>query len=140
MREATCDDLLEMLRMSKLFVEALGETPNRESIVSTLENLIESDDGVVLITEGGMVGALCYPKFFNTDSVLAQEMFWWVDEKHRGNGIAGGLLTGLEEWARGKSADELIMIAVDRLEGGKVGKIYRKRGYKPFERSYSKEL
>lgn len=139
MRTATKDDVLEMLRMGRAFCAALGEPCDRESIVSTLEFLIDSDQGTVLVDDGAMVGALLVPHFFDNSRVMATELFWWVDEDKRGNGAGAKLLNEVELWAKAHGAERLSMMSMAGL-GDEVGKIYERHGFKHFESHYVKVI
>ena len=134
MRNATIDDMDEILRMGKSFANALHEDSDIESIEDTAINLIESDIGVLLIEDHAMAGALVVPNFFDKDRLIATELFWWVDKEARGNGAGKRLLNGLESWAQDKGAERLTMITMDSLEN--VGKLYERAGYRKFETSY----
>lgn len=122
--------------MGRAFCAHLGEAGDDHSMVLTAKSLIDSEDSILLMDDGAMAAALVYPHFFNTDVKIAQELFWWVDEDRRGTGVAIRLLNGLEDWARGAGAKSLTMISM----GGGVGEIYKRRGYRPFEETYVREL
>ena len=135
---ATTDDLNEIIRMGTAFADALGEESDIDSIEDTAINLMDSDIGVLLIEDHAMAGALVVPNFFDINRLIATELFWWVDEDHRGNGVGKRLLDGLESWARDKGAERLNMIAMDSLDD--VGKLYESAGYRKFETSYVRKL
>jgi GNAT superfamily N-acetyltransferase len=139
MRPATRDDLPELLRMGRAFCAAISEGCERESIVETLEMLIDEDFGVLLYDEGAMVGGLLVPHFFDKSRLMATELFWWVDEEVRGNGVGVKLLNGLESWARAHGAERLSMMSMTALDKG-VGKIYERHGFKHFESHYVKVI
>ena len=138
MRHATRDDIPKLLEMGKEFVSVIGEISDDESIENTLIMLMDSPDGILLIDKGAMAGAFIYPHFFNVQTMIAQELFWWVNELQRGTGVAMKLMHGLEDWARDKGAKTLIMTAMSGL--GDVGKIYESKGYTPRENTYFKDL
>ena len=139
MRLATIDDLPEIVRMGTEFADALGEASDTASIEDTAINLIESDIGVLLIEDHAMAGALVVPNFFNSDRLIATELFWWVDKDARGNGIGARLLNGLESWAKECGAERLSMISMASLSGS-IGKLYEKAGYRQFETSYMRKF
>jgi GNAT superfamily N-acetyltransferase len=138
MRDATESDIDDILKMGAEFTDALGVIYDPESALKTAKWLMDADDGVLLIDEGAMAGALIYPHFFNQGRKIAQELFWWVSEPYRGNGVAMQLLRGLEDWAKNNGASALHMVAMNEL--GNVGQIYERRGYKPLEQTYMKEF
>ena len=139
MRQATRDDMLELLRMCRAFSEAAKHPIDRERIVTTLEALMDSEFGLVLIADGAMLTGVITDSLFNT-SKFAQELFWWVDEDKRGTGVGRELLEAFEAWAGFNGAERVIMVALQELAPRKVGKIYREAGYVPLEHSYTKDL
>ncbi len=126
--------------MARRFCNALGEDIDRESVVVTAESLIDNPDGVIYITDGACAGALIFPYFFNQYRRQAQELFWWVDEDQRGRGAASNLLHALERWAKTHGANRLQMVSMAALDGKKVEKIYRSKGYRAFENTFLKDL
>lgn len=105
----------------------------------TFTQLIEGEAAVLLVVEGetglvGATGALLHPHYFNAAHLTGQELFWWIDPEHRGQGAA--LLNALEQWVSEQGAHSFSMIALEALEPDKVALIYRRRGYRPVEHSY----
>lgn len=116
---------------------------DRDSLTRTFVQLIENDSAVLLVIEGGAgltgaTGALLHPHYFNSAHLTGQELFWWIDPEHRGAGAS--LLKALEEWVESRGAHSFSMIALEAQEPDKVGLIYRRRGYRPVERSYLKGI
>ena len=139
-REATHEDIPDLVRMSRKFVEALGRKPNNESIIETLEFLINDKSGIILMQDRhAMIGGLTSEVFFDRDDIGATELFWWVEEQFRGSGAGIALLNGLESWSRSIGASRLSMMAMESL-GADVAGIYKKHGYTKWETAYVKEL
>lgn len=141
-REATPADLPDLIRMGKAFhavtgvadlipmdVETLGRTFLQLMGGESSTILVKDDAGIV-----GAVGALLHPHYFNNAHITGQELFWWVDPEHRGAGVE--LLDALEDWARSMGARTFGMIALEAIDGGRAGSIYKRRGYRPVEHSY----
>ena len=139
-REAELSDLPEIVRMGRLFGAAVGAPIDDESILDTAENVINSDESVLLIGEGVMAAALTYPFYFNKNMLVAQELIWWVDKDKRGSGVGRDLLMALEQWAKGIGATQLIMIAMSDTSTEFVERVYLRNGYKPFEKTFVKVL
>jgi GNAT superfamily N-acetyltransferase len=144
-RKATAEDLPELLRMGKAFHAVTGVAEaiplDEPTLERTFAQLIES--GVILVIEegGGLVGAtgaLLHPHYFNASHITGQELFWWIDPDHRGRGSE--LLNALEAWVKDQGAHSFVMITLEALEPERVGLIYRRRGYRPVEHSYLKEM
>jgi GNAT superfamily N-acetyltransferase len=81
---------------------------------------------------------LLHPHYFNASHITGQELFWWIDPDHRGRGSE--LLNALEAWVKDQGAHSFVMITLEALEPERVGLIYRRRGYRPVEHSYLKEM
>lgn len=140
MRSATRDDLLDLLEMGREFADAAGRDLDRETLVNTFEQMMDADDGFLLITEGGMLGGVVYPSFMDTNTKIAQELFWWVEPRARQNGIGDAMMTAFERWAIEQGAAQVIMVALHKLTPRKIGKIYKARGYEPLEHGYVKGI
>lgn len=145
-RPAMSSDIPAMLEMGRKFFDASGYSDiteyHEESFRDVLERLITSADSLALVAdEGGPVGmaaALLYFHFFNTNHKTSQELFWYVDEKHRGIGTA--LLDALIAGVKAKGAQSVSMIALESLDPEKVSGIYARRGFRPSERTYVRSL
>ena len=107
----------------------------RESVALTLGNIIDNEDGVILINGDAVAGALLHPAWFNHAHKTGQELFWWSDGS---NGKQ--LFSDLEEWARSRGADSFAMIALESLRPSVVSAIYRRKGYQACEHSFLKVL
>lgn len=132
-----------MVDMGACFFAASGYSDicayDAASLARTLESMLGDENAVLLVVEKderlvGMAGALIYPFYFNQGHLTSQEMFWWVDEAHRG--IGSQLFDALEENIRRRGAMSLSMIALDRLSPDRVGSFYERRGFRPSERMF----
>lgn len=117
---------------------------SRIDCASMLLNLIESDGGILLVAEAngaliGMAGGLVYPFYFNTAHITGQEVFWWVHPDHR-KGPGRALLEALEAEAKARGCESWSMVALASVAPEAVGRLYRRRGYRPSEQSYIKRL
>jgi hypothetical protein len=145
-RPATYMDVPDLLAMGRRFFDASGYADitsfHPESFQVTLENLLGSDNGLVLVAVKekpvGMAAALLYPYFFNVDHKTAQEVFFWMDKEHRG--IGAQLLDALIVGAKARGARSLSMIALESMAPDVVGGMYQRRGFRPSERSFIRSL
>ena len=142
-RQAEKSDISELLRMSELFFNASGyveiTTFNKADSEKLLINLIEL--GTLLIDDkGGMIGFVIFPMFMNNSTVMAQELFWWVDEDIRGSKTGIQLLKAAEKIAKESGASVMNMLSLEDLNGEKVSKLYQRLGYKRKEQSYMRVL
>jgi len=85
----------------------------------------------------GTIGGFCYPDV-NSGLLSATELFWFVLPEQRGKGLL--LLDAFETWAKSKECKRIIMVHLTDLMPEKVKRIYDKRGYKPIEIHYMKEI
>lgn len=142
-RDATRDDMKDILRMGRQFCKALDEKFDRESVVAHVEWLIDDDRTVAMVAEDdgvvGMVSGVCIPNYFDNSRLMATEMWWWVDEGARTAGIGTALIDELESWAKGMGAERLSMMVMEQLDT-RIVKIYNERGYRRHETTYLKEF
>lgn len=92
--------------------------------------LITNPGGVVLLSEGGMIGGMLAPAYCAPSWVMAVELFWWAES----GGLA--LLSAFEEWAEGMGASEVRMTSLAALP--RADKLLRRKGYDAAEISYRK--
>lgn len=97
------------------------------------EVFIIETDGVIT----GMLGAMIYPDP-NDGALVATEMFWYVAPEARGAGLR--LLRDFEAWATDRGAARLIMVHLHDLMPEALAKLYQRRGYRPVETHYIKEI
>lgn len=120
-------------RMAAKAVLAVGY--DRASVAVTLSQLIENPDGILLVSDSGMIGGLCYPHPFNHAVKIGQEFFWYSEGKD-----GPELLAAAETKARQLGASHWTMLAQETMRPEAVGRYYSRHGYAPLERSYIKEL
>jgi len=145
-REATTDDLPELLRMGEMFASCIGASIEYDeaSFAETLRGMIENDQATVMVAEGasivGMIAGLLFPAFFNHAHLTGQELVWWVDPEHR-RGRAGIMLfSALEDWAKESGAQTFSMMSIEPLKTDEVNQMYERKGYTVHEHSFIKEL
>lgn len=141
-REATIEDVDELVRMSRAFFEANNWPANvnysEDSIRETIHQLIRSDNAVIFMEKGGMIAGLVFPFYF-TGEMAGQELCWWVDPDKRNSTLGLRLLNKLEEWASGR-CKHFSMICLEAIEPEKMKRLYEKRNYRLMEHHYMKEL
>lgn len=145
-RPATAADIPRIVEIGRQFCEEArwGDLLeiDPDSLAASLAGLIEG--GVVLVAEpaGAVVGAACavlFPLYLNHAHLAAAEMFWWVDPEHRG-GVGGDLLDALERAVEERGAATFSMLTVAGLRDQALGRLYRRRGYRPAETTYTKRF
>lgn len=142
-RLATYNDMSELLRMGELFFNASGysdiTTFNKDDAERLLGQLIDSE---TILTDGkhSMLGYLVFPIFMNVSCLVAQELFWWVDEDHRKGGAGVQLLKQVERQAKKQGATTMMMLSLKELDGDKVNKLYLRLGYSEREKTFMRAL
>lgn len=142
-RDAEITDFDDLERMGIAFAQAAGQVDvDSDTLAFTIGNLMET--GILKVAENGSVigciGALVFPHWWNKNELVAQELFWWIDEAHRGTSAGIKLLAELEKEAKSQGAEKLMMLCLDDLDGNKVANMYSKLGYVPQERTFTKVL
>ena len=141
MHNATLEDWDEFLRMGYEFYlqsgyQDMGEF-NPDLLREVFENLVEAK--TLIMSDGGMIGWINFPVFM-TGTIVAQELFWWVDEDKRKGGTGLKLLKKAEKQAKEQGAQHILMLCLDRLDGEKVAKLYKAMGYESREQTFMRAL
>jgi GNAT superfamily N-acetyltransferase len=142
-RLATVSDMPELLRMGRSFFDASGYSEiakfNSDDTKATLISLIEQGS---LLTDGsgGMIGYLVFPLYMDNSSIVAQELFWWVDESERKSSLGVNLLKEAEKNAKHQGANTMMMLSLNKLNGSKVNSLYESLGYTKREQTYMRAI
>lgn len=146
-RLATIEDIPAILPLS---VKFLAESPMSGKTVIDSNGLSDFLTGLVdminaelwVVTSGlevvGMSAVLMFPFYANPRYNIAQELFWFIDKDHRGEG--GRLLEEMEKWAKASGAQSMHMISLETPSVKVMDRYYKRSGYTPIEHTYSKEL
>lgn len=147
-RPADERDIPTLLRMGHYFFDEaeMGDVTEYDpgSMERTFRHLIDGASGILLVADVsgavvGAAGALLYPHYFNTDSLTGQEIFWWVAPEHR-KGVGAPLLDAMESAAMAAGAVSFSMVSLASLRSDALDRVYRRRGYRPSERTYIKRF
>ncbi|OWQ98020.1 hypothetical protein [Sphingopyxis witflariensis] len=132
-RPATLDDIPVMVEMGRKFADRSGVEVGfcPDSVASLLAGLIEN--GICLVGENCMAGAVLFDHPFNRSHKAAQELFWWSEGR---NGLR--LLDALETAVREAGAHSLTMITLEAVNPETTGKLYARKGFRVLEHSYMK--
>lgn len=136
-RNATPADIPFVMEMGRKFADEAGVTArigwDDESVHDMLETLIAEDDGILLVSECGMIGGFVSEHPFNRNTRLFSELFWRAED---GNGLA--LLAEAERLAAERGATRSLMVAMDGMD--RTRRLYARLGYAPCEAQFIKEL
>lgn len=141
MKVATVGDIPEVTAMAIEFMNATGyrKYSDDKVIEELVQTIVTSDprEKIIILKPG--VGFIAGHKFkfvFGTGD-LASEIAWYIMPEHRTNGAGLELLAAFEYWA--KNVANCTMVSMGSLNAS-VEKIYKKQGYKLYERAYMKEF
>lgn len=142
-RDATIEDFPDLYRMGVSFAAAAGQPDvDPDTLYRSVEMLIR--DGILKVAVNGNIcggaGALVFPHFWNQNVTVAQELFWWVDENARRSSAGLRLLSELELAAKEKGAGSIVLATLDKLNPDVLERLYTRRGYRPQERAFIKDL
>jgi hypothetical protein len=142
-RTAEINDLPNLLRMSESFFNVSGYAElTTFNVADSEELLIRLIELGTILTDGknAMLGFVIFPLFMNKQTIMSQELFWWVDKEIRGTTAGIKLLKMAEKISKESGATVMNMLSLEDLNGEKVNKMYSKLGYKRKEQFYMRVL
>ncbi len=136
-REAVESDIPAIMEMGKRFADEAGVTDaigwDGASVDAMLRTMIEGEH-ILLVGDRGMIGGLVFGHPFSGKMVF-QELFW----RNEGPATQGiRLLEMAERMAKERGCERSMMIEIGTFPG--AAQIYERRGYRPAERNFIKEL
>jgi GNAT superfamily N-acetyltransferase len=148
-RKATIADLDKYVNFAEIFhsttpinnIVKFDQEGYGQFYLSSLQNenigvwLAEIDNVIV-----GICGAIAYSLYFNPNSLVVQELWWWLTPESRGSGAGSAMFKQIETWAKERNASALFMIALEDERATKMEKLYVRAGFKPMERTFIKEV
>jgi RimJ/RimL family protein N-acetyltransferase len=148
-KHAEIEDLDGLTECAKRFFEYAGYaeqgTPlDPQSFKDLVQGYIESDNGIVLVLMDGdkVVGSIAghvNEWGFNRNIKMAVELHYWVDEGYRGKNSVKMLIL-YEKYAQALGASKSMMVSIDTHLKDKVGNLYKRMGYREYEKFYSKDI
>lgn len=145
-RPAVVGDIGAITRLGAIFHEQAGWSEikyEQSDCAASLAAFMQSDAFLCFVADEGeivgMAAGVVSPVYFNRDHLSGEELFWWVSGKaSQMTGLR--LLSALEGEAKAKGCTTWQMKSLDRLNGGRMDRLYQRRGYRAAERSFIKEL
>lgn len=134
-RRATAADVDECLRLGLQFhaYSPWAMFPaDPEGLRAFLASLIEG--GAVFLSEGGMIGGVLTPLYFNPSLTIAAELFWWAPKD------GDALRQAFEAWAVESGAVGINFTGLADARAPAITRVYRRAGYAPVETSYFKKV
>ena len=144
-RAATYEDLDWLCGQLKEFARTYSTEHclygSEETVRGRLRFFIDGHVLLIAEREGfgpvGLIGGVVTPHLFNPDIRLLAEMFWWVDEAHRGTRAGLMLLNAFTDW--GKTHADWITFSLETHSPVKVETLV-KRGFKVKETGFLYEV
>lgn len=142
--KGTLEDVAAGAEAGRKFYETTAYTDipyDVPTVKRLLAKMIEEGTLVVLKADGvivGGAGGLTGPIFFNDDSKVGFELFWWIEPAYRGQGLK--LLRALERAAQEVGCTHWVMMALEDQTVEQVDVLYRRRDYRRIERGYLKRF
>lgn len=136
-RDAQASDIADIVEMGRRFALASGTADlvgwDVKSAAEYAGFLINHPDGVLLLGDRSMIGGMVFGHPFNNQCRVFLESFWWSEAR-------GGLrlLDAAEAKARELGAVRMLMLSLDAMPS--LDGLYRKRGFRPLEKTFVKEL
>lgn len=137
----------EFVRLAQSFYKDSGfpGTFSQAHFIASWQKFYELNMGriwvsaeVDLKTIHGAIGVLIHPDIYDGE-LVAQELFWYV-ESQAGFKAALELFYNLEHWVKTKGAKRLNMACVCNKHMVSLRRFYEKRGFRPIDLSYYKDL
>lgn len=136
-RHATTADIPHIMEIGRKFADEAGVTQevgwDDDSVAALLGNLIEHDDGLLLVGEQTIFGGAAFAHPFNNNVKVFQELFW---RSHGREGVKA--LRMAEEWMRGRGVSRSLMLCMASMPD--LERLYGRLGYRPAERTFIKEI
>ena len=148
-REATQDDLLDLVFLCKRFYKKAGygvtgafDTTKVVKVVSGIINDRHIYYTRVVERDGEIVGFVAYNIVENpfSNSLMGNEVFFWIEDVKGAGFTFLKLLKEYEEWCKARGACVVKFGAIPQINSGKIDTILAKKGFHKAEVAYVKGL
>lgn len=147
-RQATIEDWPFVKKYGRQFFDlsgwkrVLGEDAD---CTHGLDQLIGAPNVFFMVAEDGDkivggIGVVVAPSQTVQTKLLAQELFWYVDEDYRHTRVAIQLYRSAERWAKEVGAVAITMALLEGSMPDAVAEMYVRMGYEQVERIFVKGL
>ena len=109
-------------------------TLDEGSAEKLLRSLIVSPRGLVLTNGVGAIGGLISPAWFQRDSAVMEEAFWWA------TGRGDDLLRTFISTSRDMGATSIMLSTLENDRSEVVARLLRRFGFTPIERRFTLSL
>ena len=136
--KATLEDLPQCLVCAEKFIKFYGFKWNLESATKTMKHIL--DQGMFIIAKekdkgSGGAAAVLIPNPWNSNELIFQEVFWWVEEDYRAGSVGIRLLLELEKQAPKDATIVISVLPKSNIKNETLSKL----GYVVRELAYTKE-
>lgn len=147
-RDANHSDILDITIAAKMFSKETNHpalnTINPNKVSDTLRQLIDGNAGLVKVAcfnkeIVGVIAGMAIELPVN-DLIVSQELILWLDPEHRNGKTAPKLIDAYVEWSKKLGCDFVRLSALDVVLDGRAGVLFKRKGFKPIETAYIKEL
>lgn len=147
-RDATEQDVLEVVIAVKQFCREIPHPAwksfEANKVSELLTNLIRHELGLVKIVEHeeGIVGALIgvISSLPINNLTFAQELMFWIEPEHRNGKTGPKLIDQYVVWSKENGCEFVRLSTLDEVLGSKAGILFRRKGFRPTETAYIKEV
>jgi len=147
-RDATQEDVLDTVLAVKQFCKEIPHPAwtkfNSNKVNNLVNQLVESENGFVKIVEneGEIVGALIavVSELPINDIWFSQELMFWIDPEHRKGRTAIKLIDDYVEWSECRGCSFSRLSDLDNVLKTRAGTLFKRKGFKPTEIAYVKEI
>lgn len=143
-RKATPKDKLDFILLIKQFVREadLDFNTDWDYLLANYEGMVENPEFCIFLLEKGknIVGVLlgyASTPLFSRDRISA-ELAWYVDPEYRNVKDGLALLKAFEDWSKEVNCRYCSMMDIHNLRD--MSPLYKRKGYKMTEKTYTKEL
>jgi hypothetical protein len=136
--QATIEDLPQCLVCAEKFINFYGFVWNLDSATKTITHILDQGIFIIAKEEDKVIGgaaAMLLPNLWNSNELIFQEMFWWVEEDYRTGSIGIRLLLELEKQAPKDATIVISILPKSNIKNETLSKL----GYVVRELAYTKE-
>lgn len=115
------------------------------TFADTIAKLATSEESVILVAEiggevVGMIAATSNKHWLNASHRVGHEVFWWVDPCYRTTKAGSMLIDEIERWAQQVGCKVFCVCSTATLKPKALDRLYRRRGYVPYDHIYARSL
>jgi len=147
-RDATQEDVLDIVLAVKQFCKEIPHPAwskiNTNKINELVTTLIDHEIGFVKLIEHNdeIVGALIamVAELPINDFKFSQEIMFWIDPEHRNGKTSMKLINEYTLWSEQVGCNFARLSELDSLLSSRAGVLFKRKGYKPIETAYIREI